>query len=80
MPNTLTKNGKTYLIFDFDCGRERGFADILQSKDLDLKKSLTDEECMEVLIHCQKNLDWSFGFGWDNIYWVIEEFYKKKEK
>tara|TARA_Y100001970_G_scaffold86814_1_gene109500 strand:+ start:1548 stop:2576 length:1029 start_codon:yes stop_codon:yes gene_type:complete len=37
MPNTLTKNGKTYLIFDFDCGRERGFADILQSKDLYLK-------------------------------------------
>ena len=50
------------------------------SKDLGLKRTLTDDECMEVLIHCQENLDWSFGFGWDNIYWVLEEFYQKKEK
>ena len=48
------------------------------SKDLGLERNLTDDECMEVLIHCQENLDWGHGFGWDNLHWTIQEFYQNK--
>ena len=37
MPNTIVQNNKTYLIYDFDCGRDRGFGDILSTRDLWLK-------------------------------------------
>ena len=48
------------------------------SKFVGLERTLTDDECMEVLIYCRENLDWGFGFGWDNLYWTIQEFYLKK--
>jgi hypothetical protein len=37
MPNIISRNNKTYLVYDFDCGRERGFGDLLSTKDLWIK-------------------------------------------
>jgi len=50
------------------------------AKVIGLKRTLTNDECMEVLIHCRENLDWGFGFGWDNLYWTVKELYQKKGK
>ena len=37
MPNILTRNNKKYLVYDFDCGRDKGFRDLLNTRDLWLK-------------------------------------------